>query len=79
MEIFTKKKGQVLELNITKFDVIIKIIQMFKEAPILGIKQLDFNDFCKVADQILEKKHLTQEGLDSIFKIKSQMNKGRII
>jgi hypothetical protein len=28
---------------------------MFKEAPILGIKQLDFNDFCKVADLILEK------------------------
>lgn len=38
MEKFIKKEGQVLELNITKFDVIKKIIQMFKEAPILGIK-----------------------------------------
>jgi hypothetical protein len=52
---------------------------MFKEAPILGIKQLDFNDFCKVANLMEEKKHLTQEGLKIILKIKAQMNKGRTI
>jgi hypothetical protein len=52
---------------------------MFKEAPILGIKQLDFNDFCKIANLMEEKKHLTQEGLALILKIKSQMNKGSTI
>jgi len=31
---------------------------MFKEAPIVGIKlkQLDFNDFCKIANLMEEKK-----------------------
>ena len=60
------------------FDLINKIISSFKKYPILGIKAQDFTDWCKVADLIQNgKSHLTSEGLDNIWKIKSRMNKGR--
>ena len=50
---------------------------MFKEAPIQGVKQLDFQDFCKVANLMKEDSHLTSEGLNLIREIKSTMNKSR--
>ena len=31
-----------------------------KKYPILGVKALDFADFCKVAELMQEKKHLTK-------------------
>lgn len=45
----------------------------------MGVKSLDFNDFCQVADIMKEKKHFTKEGLEQIRKIKAGMNKGRKI
>ena len=44
---------------------------------ILGVKFLDFNDWCIAAEIIKNKKHITKEGIDQILKIKSGMNKGR--
>ena len=41
------------------------------------MKALDFDDFCKVADMMKKKEHLTKEGLQEILKIKERMNKGR--
>lgn len=55
-----------------------KIIPFFNKQNILGIKQKDFNDWCKVADLIKNKSHLTKEGLDMIKQIKAGMNKGRV-
>jgi len=52
---------------------------MFQSVKIQGVKQLDFQDFCKVANLMSEKKHLTIEGLESIRLIKSKMNQGRNI
>ena len=40
---------------------------------------MDFNDWCKVAELIESKSHLTEEGLEKIREIKSNMNKGRVI
>ena len=72
------KKGEAFDLKVTKIDDIQnKIIPFFKKYPILGVKALDFADFCKVAELMKEKKHLTKEGLEQIMKIKAGMNLGR--
>lgn len=55
------------------------IIPFFKENPILGVKALDFQDFCTVALLIETGEHTTEEGSMKISKIKAQMNKGRKI
>ena len=53
------------------------IIPMFKTYPIQGIKQLEYQDFCKVAALIDKGKHLTDEGLAEILLIKDRMNTKR--
>lgn len=50
---------------------------MFKIHPIQGIKHLDFQDFCKVADLIEKGEHLNHEGLNKIVLIKDRMNTKR--
>jgi hypothetical protein len=55
-----------------------KIIPFFYKYPIFGVKAQDFNDWCKVADLITQKKHLTKEGLNEIRKIKAGMNTERL-
>ena len=72
------KDREVLVFKVTKFsDIMYKIIPFFKKYPIEGVKLKDFHDFCKVADLVKDKKHLTKEGLEDIHKIKKQMNKKR--
>ena len=53
------------------------IIPYFKQNSLLGIKLLDFLDWCKIANIIQDGSHLTVEGLDLIKQIKSGMNTGR--
>jgi hypothetical protein len=60
-------------------DISEKIIPLFKVNPISGIKSLDFNDFCKVANLIENKSHLTQKGIHEISSVKKGMNSGRIL
>ena len=60
-------------------DISEQIISLFKVNPISGIKSLDFNDFCKVANLIENKSHLTQKGIHEIIRIKKGMNSGRIL
>ena len=65
---------------VTKFkDIAEKIIPFFKKHRIIGVKALDFEDLCKAAELMKNKKHLTTEGLDKIKKIKAVMNLGRKI
>nr|5T2N_A Chain A, I-OnuI_e-ag007820 [synthetic construct] len=67
-----------LDFRVTKFsDINDKIIPVFQENTLIGVKLEDFEDWCKVAKLIEEKKHLTESGLDEIKKIKLNMNKGR--
>ena len=54
------------------------IIPFFKEHKIIGKKLKDFQDWCKVAEIINTKDHLTISGVDMIKDIKSRMNKGRV-
>lgn len=58
-------------------DIIKIIIPMFKLHPIQGIKQLDFQDFCKVAALIDKGEHLSHKGLAKILLIKDRMNTKR--
>ena len=55
------------------------IIPFFDKNPLLGVKLIDYLDWCKVAKLINEGSHLTEEGVILIKEIKSGMNKGRDI
>jgi hypothetical protein len=69
---------QVGDFVVTKLsDITEKIIPFFDKYPINGVKHLDNLDFCRVAELMQNKAHLTPEGLDHIRKIKIGMNKGR--
>ena len=77
-KIYKDPKLPKLELKIVKISNITKIIIPFFEInPLLGVKQLDYLDWCKVANLISEGSHLTNEGLEKIRIIKSGMNTGR--
>jgi hypothetical protein len=66
------------EFYVSNFqDITFKVIPFFKTYEVIGVKSSDFKDFCRVADLIKEKAHLTEEGFKEIINIKSQMNRGR--
>jgi hypothetical protein len=73
----------IVDRDIVKFvvsnfqDITRTILPLFNRYPIQGVKAQDFQDFCKVAELMKNKAHLTPEGLDLIKNIKSGMNKGR--
>jgi hypothetical protein len=68
-----------VDYSVTKFsDLTHKIIPFFQKYPVKGVKSYDFEDFCKVAELMKNKAHLTPEGLEEIRLIKSGMNKGRV-
>ena len=72
------KSKEVLEFRVCRFsDIYNKIIPFFKKYKIRGVKALDFEDWCSVAELIKQKKHLTLEGLEQIRKIKAGINRGR--
>ena len=51
-------KGNAYDFRVTKFiDITEKIIPFFKKYPVLGVKALDFDDWCKVAELMQEKKN----------------------
>ncbi len=65
--------------TVTKFSDIEQIIKpFFKTYQVLGVKSLDYSDFCEVIEIIKAKEHLTEQGLAKIEKIKSRMNTKRV-
>ena len=71
------KNRQTFNYEVTKFsDIVNKIIPLFQKHRIRGVKALDFADFCDVAEMMKQKKHLTDDGLDLIRKIKLAKNRG---
>jgi hypothetical protein len=70
--------GEACEYHVYKFaDILNIIIPFFKNYPLQGTKSLDFADFCKAAEIVKTKGHLTEAGLEQILEIKSTMNKSR--
>jgi hypothetical protein len=60
-------------------DLTEKVIPFFDKYKIVGIKAMDYKDFCNIAKIMKDKSHLTPEGLKKIKSLKSGMNKGRIL
>lgn len=58
-------------------DIINILIPFFIEHPIRGIKAQDFGDWCRAAELMKDKKHLTVSGLEEIRGIKAVMNRNR--
>lgn len=72
----TRDEGQYL---VTVFsDINDKLILFLNEYPLLGVKKEDYLDFLQIARLIKSKAHLTDEGLETIKLIKSNMNRKRI-
>jgi hypothetical protein len=73
--IVSKYNENAVKFICTKFSGIsTKIIPFFKEYLPDGIKLLDFQYFCKVAELFENKAHLTEEGFNKIRAIKANMN-----
>jgi hypothetical protein len=70
-----------VKLKISKFqDVYEKVIPFFKKYPLQGKKKDNFRIFCEVAEIVKEKRHLTNEGIEEIRKLKkSCSNKKQIV
>ena len=75
---YIRTSSDVLDFVVGRLsDIINKIIQFFKYYPIIGNKAKGFEDWCKVAEMLNEKKYLTREGLEQIREIKNGMNRVR--
>ena len=76
--IYKYRGKSAVSLTIVDFTEITNIIvPFFNENPIIGIKLYDYLDWCKIHSLMLNRSHLTVEGINSIRKIKSGMNTGR--
>lgn len=72
------KDRETFEYRVIKFsDIKYKIIPFFLKYKIIGVKSQDFQDWCKCAEIVKKKDHLTTEGLEQLREIKSGMNRGR--
>jgi len=71
------KRGEVYFTTRKFSDITGIIIPFLKQYPMIGVKSEDYLDFCKVADLMAEKQHLTEEGLNLIRNIKAGMNSNR--
>ena len=76
--------GIIKERRVTSEFVVVKLasikeklIPLFQKYPIRGVKYYNFIDFCRIAELMNNKAHLTQEGLNKIIKIKEGMNINR--
>jgi len=67
-----------VSLTIVDFtDITNIIVPFFNKNAIIGIKLYDYLDWCKIHSLMINRAHLTVEGINSIRKIKSGMNIGR--
>ena len=58
-------------------DISSKIIPLINKYPIVGVKLYDYLDWCKIHNLMINRFHLTVEGINSIREIKLGMNTGR--
>lgn len=71
-------KGGSQDFMITGLgDITEKVIPFFVAHSLLGAKLKEFQDWCKVAELMQNKDHLTKDGLERIRSIKLGMNFNR--
>lgn len=67
-----------IQLKVSKFeDIDKKVISFFKNYPMHGIKNLNYQDFCQIMELVHSKVHLTSEGINKVKSIKEGINFGR--
>lgn len=72
-------RHSVLYFTVSNFTHLIeRIIPFFQEHKILGVKFLDYGDWCKAAEIIKTKAHLTTEGINELRKLQDGMNSKRL-
>ena len=83
--------GRIVELNYDRYgwkphvkyvvkgqkDLFRKIIPFFRKYPLQGKKGKDFLLFCQAAELFKRKKHLTEEGINELYKLREFMNNRR--
>lgn len=68
-----------VDFLVTTFsDIDSKIIPFLQKYEIKGAKTKDFVDFCKAAEIIKTKGHLSSDGLNKLLILKDGMNKKRL-
>ena len=68
-----------MDFKVTKFSVINEIIiPFFIKNPILGVKSLDFNDWCLVSEIVNKREHKLEESALKIIEIQKGMNRGEV-
>lgn len=76
--VISRYSKDMVKFRCTKLsDISTIIIPFFKQYLPEGNKMKDFEDFCKVAEFLENKYHLTEEGLQKIRDIKARMNSAR--
>lgn len=79
-KVYKYKSQSAVSLSVVDFSVITnKLIPLFEANPIVGVKYLDYLDWCKIHKLMLNRSHLSVEGINLIREIKLNMNKGRNI
>lgn len=77
-KVFLRYRENKVDFQILKLkDLTDKVIPLFQRVPLQGVKSIDFSDFNKAVEIMKTKKHLTNEGLDLLHKLKVGMNRGR--
>ena len=72
-------RNDIVDFYVTNYtDIAEKIIPFFAKYSILGVKMENYNDFKLAATLFQNKEHLTEEGLEKIKVIKSNMNSYRV-
>ena len=82
LEINRKNKQSLTSISSNYLSVestkkLAKVIKYFSIYPLLGIKNLDYQDFTKVYNMIVKGEHLTESGRDKIKEIVAGMNSYR--
>lgn len=71
-----KGKSQSVHFKVISPEDILKIIKHFDKFPLFTKKQTDYVLFKKAFNIILNKQHLTPEGLDKLVALKASLNRG---
>ena len=77
---YLRKQENTIDFKVTKFSDLNKIIiPFFINSPLLGVKSLDFKDWCLISEMVKKEEHKLEEGALKIIsrEIQRGMNRGR--
>lgn len=77
IETISTRPNQSTYVVYKQLDILEKIIPFFNTYTLLGIKLLNYQVFCKAAQLVKDKEHLTYMGREKLKNLKSGMNTGR--